>query len=142
MQALMLAAGMGKRLGKYTQVNTKCMLEVAGKKLIDRAIDAIKRAKIKKLILVIGYKGKALQDYIESNYANGEIEFAFIYNNDYSSTNNIYSLYLAKDEMIKDDTILLESDLIYDDNIIKRIIADKRPDLVAVAKYKEWMAQL
>lgn len=42
MQGLMLAAGMGKRLGKYTQGNTKCMLEVAGKTLIERAVDALK----------------------------------------------------------------------------------------------------
>ena len=65
MQALMLAAGMGKRLKKYTNDNTKCMLEVAGKKLIDRAIESILKAKIKKFILVIGYKGQELKKYIE-----------------------------------------------------------------------------
>ncbi len=139
MQALMLAAGMGKRLGKYTQGNTKCMLEVAGEKLVDRAIESVKRAKIKRFVFVVGYKGERLQNYIETTYAKSDMEFVFVYNNDYSNTNNIYSLYLAKDEMIKDDTILLESDLIYDENSIATIVADKREDLIAVAKYKEWM---
>ena len=58
MQALMLAAGMGKRLGKYTQGDTKCMLEVAGKKLVDRAVESVKRAKIKRFVFVVGYKGE------------------------------------------------------------------------------------
>lgn len=58
MQALMLAAGMGKRLGKYTNNNTKCMVEVAGKKLIDRAIESVEMAGIKKMILVVGYQAK------------------------------------------------------------------------------------
>ena len=56
MQALILAAGMGKRLGKYTDDNTKCMVKVAGKRLIDYAVEAIIEAKINKCVLVVGYK--------------------------------------------------------------------------------------
>lgn len=139
MQALMLAAGMGKRLKKYTNDNTKCMLEVAGKKLIDRAIESIVKAKIKKFILVIGYKGQELKKYIEEKYINLDMEFVFIENTEYATTNNIYSLWLAKNEMSKDDTILLESDLIFEDRVISEMVKDKRKNLVAVAKYQEWM---
>lgn len=139
MQALLLAAGMGNRLGKYTNNNTKCMVEVAGKKLIDRAISAIKQAKINKMIVVLGYKGENLKNYILETHKNSSIEFIFIDNKDYATSNNIYSFYLAKDHIIKDDTILLESDLIYEEKLIKEIADLPQQNVVAIAKYKSWM---
>ena len=139
MQALMLAAGMGKRLGKFTNDNTKCMVEVAGKKLIDCAIEAVVEADIKKMIIVVGYKGEALIDYVKDNYQNCGIEFVFIDNKDYAVSNNIYSFYLAKDHVINEDTLLLESDLIYDKDLLKKIVECKQKNIAVIAKYKSWM---
>ena len=142
MQALMLAAGMGKRLGKYTAGNTKCMLNVNGKTLIERAIEALLDAGVNKLVMVLGYKGENVKKYLLEECTNPrvkEMELVFVDNDVYDKTNNIYSLYLAKDELAKDDTILLESDLIYDYNLIKRLVDSKEPNLVSVAKYKQWM---
>ncbi len=138
MQALMLAAGMGKRLAQYTKNNTKCMVEVAGSKLIDHAIEALKVAGIKRFIVVLGYKGENLKKYILSKYEN-ELELVFIENKQYDTTNNIFSFYLAKDELEKDDTVLLESDLIFDKNLIKEMCEAKEKNVVAVAKYESWM---
>ena len=138
MQALMLAAGLGKRLAKYTKNNTKCMVDVAGEKLIDHAIKAIKNANIKKFVIVLGYKGENLKNYILEKHQ-GELEFVFINNEVYATTNNIYSFYLAKEELEKDDTILLESDLIYDENLIRDIANCSEKNVVAVAKYESWM---
>ena len=134
----MLAAGMGKRLAKYTANNTKCMVSVAGEKLIDRAIESLKIAGIKKFVLVIGYKGENLKKYILENHK-GEMEFVFIENKDYATTNNIYSFYLAKDELVKDDTILLESDVIFEKDLIKKMVESKYDNAAAVAKYESWM---
>ena len=134
----MLAAGMGKRLAKYTQNNTKCMVPVAGKKLIDRAIESLKIAGINRFVIVIGYKGENLKKYILENHK-GEMEFVFIENKDYATTNNIYSFYLAKDELIKDDTILMESDVIYEPDLIKKMVEYKHQNIAAVAKYESWM---
>ena len=142
MQALMLAAGMGKRLGKYTQNNTKCMLNVDGKTLLERAVEALLDAGIKKLIMVVGYKRDNVKKYIQEECKNPrvkEMEFVFIDNDVYDKTNNIYSLYMAKDFLEKDDTILLESDLIYDPILINRLVASQKPNLVSVAKYEQWM---
>ena len=139
MQALLLAAGMGRRLGKYTNGNTKCMVEVAGKKLIDRAIDAVKYAGINKMIIVLGYKGENLRQYIVDNYKNDTMEFVFIDNKDYATSNNIYSFYLAKEHIIADDTILMESDLIYENQLIKQIVDLPQSNVVSIAKYKSWM---
>ena len=142
MQALMLAAGMGKRLGKYTQGNTKCMLKIQGKTLIERAIEASLEAGIKKFVIVVGYKGDNVKKYLLEECKNPkikEMEIEFVDNDVYDKTNNIYSLYLAKDKLKEDDTILLESDLIYDYDLIKRLVDNKEPNLVSVAKYEQWM---
>lgn len=139
MQAIMLAAGKGSRLGKYTKNNTKCMLEVYGKTLLERAIDALLTANIKDFIIVLGYKGDNVKKYIKESGLDKKINITYIYNDIYDTTNNIYSLYLAKDYLIKDDTILLESDLIYDESIIKKLVDSKYQSAAVLAKYEEWM---
>lgn len=139
MQAIMLAAGKGSRLGKYTKNNTKCMLEVYGKTLLERAIDALLLAGIKDFIIVLGYKGESVKKYIREKELDKKINIIYVDNDVYDTTNNIYSLYLAKDYLIKDDTILLESDLIYDVSIVKKLVDSKYDSAAVIAKYEEWM---
>ncbi len=137
MQAIILAAGMGKRLGELTQGNTKCMVEVNGVKLIDRVLNQLSAYNLTRVIIVVGYKGKELQEYIGNSRNNLNIEY--IENPLYDKTNNIYSLGLAKDKMVEDDTILLESDLIFEDNILDLLINNPFPNLALVARYEPWM---
>ncbi|XPV68937.1 MAG: aminotransferase class I/II-fold pyridoxal phosphate-dependent enzyme [Halarcobacter sp.] len=137
MQALILAAGTGSRLGKYTKENTKCMLEVNGETLINQALAKLNNVGIKKLIMVVGYKKDNLIEHVGNRYKNIEIEY--IENPIYSTTNNIYSLYLAKDKLAQDDTILLESDLLFEEKILLNLINDKRKSLAVVDKYQAWM---
>lgn len=78
MQALMLAAGMGRRMGKYTEAMTKCMIEVGGKTLLQRAVDALKEAGITKFVMVVGWECDKLVDYIQRNISG--MDFQFVYN--------------------------------------------------------------
>ena len=64
MQAIILAAGMGRRLGEYTKDNTKCMVPVNGVRLIDRVLNQLSELDLKRVVIVVGYKGKELVDYI------------------------------------------------------------------------------
>ena len=142
MQALMLAAGMGKRLGELTKNNTKCMLEIQGKTLIERAVEALLDSGVTKMYIVVGYKGENLKKFLTEECTNPRIkdmEFVFIDNDEYDKTNNIYSLYLAKDVLKEDDTILLESDLIYEPKLIKDLVESEKKNAVTVAKFEPWM---
>ena len=139
MQAIMLAAGKGSRLGKYTKNNTKCMLDVHGETLLERTIDALLEAGIKDFILVLGYKKDNVKKFIKEKELDKKINITYVDNDVYDTTNNIYSLYLAKDYLIQDDTILLESDLIYDKSIIKKLVNSKYESAALIAKYEEWM---
>ena len=139
MQALMLAAGKGSRLGKYTKDNTKCMLEVNGKTLLERTIDSLLEANIDKFIIVLGYKKENVINFIKEKELDKKINITYVYNDIYDTTNNIYSLYLAKEYLKNDDTILLESDIIYDKSIIKKLVDSNYESAAVVAKYNEWM---
>lgn len=137
MQAIILAAGMGKRLGEYTQDNTKCMVKVNGVTLIDRTLTQLSQLNLTKVILVIGYKGDNLRNYIGNEYKGLKIEY--IENPIYNKTNNIYSLSLAKEQLQEDDTLLIESDLIFEDSLFPMIVNDPYPNLAMVDKYETWM---
>ncbi len=137
MQVVILAAGMGRRLKHMTQDNTKCMLEVGGIKLIDRIYNSVKKIDISRIIIVTGYEADNLKSHIECQ--NYDIETIYIHNKDYSITNNIYSLSLASDLMMEDDTLLFESDLIFEDRIVEIVINDPRPNIAVVDKYESWM---
>ena len=137
MQAIILAAGMGKRLKELTQNNTKCMVKVNGVTLIDRMLHQIERKRLSRIIIVVGYEGQKLIDYI--NTLNIQIPVVYINNPIYDKTNNIYSLALAKDWLVKDDTLLFESDLIFEDSVLDALISDPRDTLALVDKYESWM---
>ena len=137
MQAVILAAGMGRRLGELTGNNTKCMLEVNGVKLIDRALECLAEHNLSRIVLVVGYKRENVKAYVGNSYKG--IEIVYVDNPIYDKTNNIYSLYLAKDYLVAEDTLLLESDLIYEPAVVKRIIDNDYPNLALVDKYESWM---
>lgn len=142
MQALMLAAGMGKRLGRYTKNSTKCMVPVNGKTLIEYAIESLVKNGIKKFVIVVGYKSNVLIDFINSKFNESNLngmKIEFIENKVYDKTNNIYSLYMAKDALCSDDTILLESDLIFKPEIIAKLLKSPDPNLAVVSHFESWM---
>lgn len=137
MQAVILAAGMGKRLKKLTSNNTKCMVKVNGVTMIERLLRQIDRRNVSKIIIVVGYEGEKLKEYIATLGIETQIEF--INNPIYDKTNNIYSLFLASEYLIKEDTLLFESDLIFEDKVLDDLINDKRETLALVDKYESWM---
>ena len=137
MQAIILAAGMGRRLGELTGDNTKCMLKVNGVRLIDRALDCLSSIGLSRIILVVGYKGDNVKEYVGNSYKG--VDIVYVDNPIYDRTNNIYSLYLAKDWLLKEDTLLLESDLIYEPSVVEKIVSNPYPNLALVDKYESWM---
>ena len=138
MQAIILAAGMGRRLGEYTKDNTKCMVPVNGVRLIDRVLNQLSELDLKRVVIVVGYKGKELVDYIGNRY-DDKVKIEFVSNPIYDKTNNIYSLWKVEKQLQEDDTLLLESDLIYDDKLLHMIVENPYPNLALVAKYETWM---
>ena len=139
MQVIILAAGMGRRLGELTQDNTKCMVTVNGVRLIDRLLRQLVSVSnpLHRIVIVIGYEGKKLKEFLGNSYQHIPLEY--VENPIYNKTNNIYSLFLAKEELAYDDTLLVESDLIFEDGVFEKVLSNPFPNLAVVAKYESWM---
>lgn len=137
MQAVILAAGMGKRLGELTKCNTKCMVEVNGIRLIERMLCILGKKALSRIIIVIGYEGDRLRDFIGT--LDISVPVCYVENKAYDRTNNIYSLALASEYLREEDTLLLESDLIFEESLIDCLLTDKRDTLVLVDKFENGM---
>lgn len=128
---------MGRRLGELTKGNTKCMVEVNGTTLIERTLNQLQKLHLSRLVMVVGYQSQNLIDFLGTDYNGLKIEY--VHNPIYDKTNNIYSLALAKRQLQEEDTLLLESDLIFDPQMLEMLLSDPRPNLALVAKYESWM---
>ena len=78
MQAIILAAGMGKRLGALTKDNTKCMIKVNGVTLIDRLLIQLSSLQLSRVVIVVGYKGDKLREYIGNRYPDLHIQYVYL----------------------------------------------------------------
>lgn len=137
MQAIILAAGMGRRLGELTRNQTKCMIEVGGVRLIDRMLTQLTALPLTRVLIVVGYQAEGLRRHIGDRYP--ELNIEYVENEIYDRTNNIYSLALARERLVEDDTLLIESDLILDERLFPLLLDNPWPNLALVAKYESWM---
>lgn len=137
MQAIILAAGMGKRLKDLTRNVTKCMIKVNNVTLIEKMLWQLDSLNLSQIVIVVGYQAQKLIDFIDT--LNIQTPIVYVTNSIYDKTNNIYSLYLAREYLLEEDTLLLESDLIFEDEILNYLLEDPSPNLALVAKYESWM---
>ena len=137
MNALILAAGKGTRMEELTKDKNKCMIKINDISLITRLIKILLKNGIENINIVTGYKSKELKDYINKEL--NDVSINYIENLEYNNTNNIYSMYLAREELKKDDTIIIESDLIFEEDIIKRLKESKNKNIACISKYKNFM---
>lgn len=133
MQAIILAAGIGKRLQPLTNDIPKCMVSIKGKPIIYYIMRQLAKCRqVKEVIIVCGYKAEAIQNYLGKEFEGMKI--TYIFNDKYATTNNVYSLYLAK-ENITSDCLLLESDLYYGGGVIDKVICGKDDCTILVSPY-------
>jgi histidinol-phosphate/aromatic aminotransferase/cobyric acid decarboxylase-like protein/choline kinase len=138
MKAIILAAGYGNRMRPLTDAAHKTLLMVAGKTIIGRIIDGLCDNNITDIVVVTGYREEELVAYLSEHYAHCSI--TYVNNERYRETNNIYSMALAFEQTIIDsDIILIESDLIYEPSVIKRLLHSQHANVALVDKYASGM---
>lgn len=137
MQSIILAAGLGSRLGELTKECTKCMAKINGITLIERMLRQLDRYGMDRIIIVTGYKGDILKDYVQNLGINTPV--VFVDNSDYRHTNNIYSLWLTREFLEEMDSLVLESDMIFEDRVIEKMLAVDNGCGTFVARPRPWM---
>lgn len=135
MKAVILAAGMASRLRPLTSCTPKCLLKVGERTLLQRSMDALVREGIREFVIVTGYLHEQVEAFVSRTYGE-DISVRFIHNKDYETTNNIYSLWLARPEAEGEDILLLDSDLLYDGDIVKRVLADKHENVLTLIRHE------
>ena len=142
-RAIILAAGTASRLRPLTSHTPKCLLKVGERTLLQRSIDALIKAGIREFVIVTGYLHEQIENFVRKTYQDSLPlregrggSFRFIHNKDYETTNNIYSLWLARPEAEGQEVLLLDSDLLYDGQIIERVLADKHDNVLTLIRHE------
>lgn len=134
MKAIILAAGTASRLRPLTSHTPKCLLKVGERTLLQRSMDALIKAGIREFAIVTGYLHEQIENFVKLTYGES-IGVRFIHNKDYETTNNIYSLWLARPEADGQEVLLLDSDLLYDGEILERVLANKHDDVLTLIRH-------
>ena len=134
-RAIILAAGTASRLRPLTSNTPKCLLRVGERTLLQRSMDALIQNGIRQFVIVTGYLHEMIEDFVRQTYADS-ICVSFIHNERYETTNNIYSLWLARPEADGRDVLLLDSDLLYDPKIIARVLADTHNNVLTLIRHE------
>ena len=135
MKAIILAAGTASRLRPLTLHTPKCLLKVGERTLLQRSMDALIQNGIRQFVIVTGYLHEKIEDFVRQTYGDS-ISVCFIHNKDYETTNNIYSLWLARPEAEGQEVLLLDSDLLYDAKIVERVLADKHDNVLTLIRHE------
>ena len=137
MQAVILAAGMGRRLKEHTKDKTKCMVKVGGMTLIERGLRILDEENLSRIIIVTGYQAQGLTLHVDSLGLRTPV--IYVNNSEYETSSNLYSLMLARQYLEAEDTLVIESDIIYEKAVVDRILGAGDECLTFVSKPKPWM---
>jgi len=133
MQTIILAAGLAKRLRPLTDSIPKCLLDLNGKNFLHRTIENLISCDIKDFIFVTGYRESMIKEYLNSNFKN--INKIYITNTDFANNNNSYSLWMTKN-YVKNNILLLDSDILFDYRVVKKLLDSKHQTCIALKNHK------
>tara|TARA_R110002096_G_scaffold274350_2_gene468147 strand:- start:1538 stop:2452 length:915 start_codon:yes stop_codon:yes gene_type:complete len=131
--ALLLAAGTGSRLQPLTKAAPKCLTEVNGVTILERLVINLRKQGFKRLVVGIGHLGDQIQEFLKEHASDLQVDYVF--NPDYATTNNLYSLWLAR-QQITESFMLVESDLVFDFELLDKMLY---PDKMAISRMLPWM---
>ncbi len=134
--AIILAAGRGTRLKNMTENMPKPMVNVNGKSIISKLTEHLINNGINKIVVLVGYMADSLKEHLKEYEST--VDIVFIENNIYDTTNNIYTLWLAKD-YLKNGFYLFEADIFCENDIIKNLLSDSRDNIMLVGKFTSLM---
>lgn len=136
MKGLILAAGQGIRLRPLTFLRPKCLVQVLGKPILKSQLESLERGGVRECVIVLGYFGEQVRDLFGSKF--GRMALTYVENPLFYETNNLYSLWLARTQL-HDDVLLLESDLLFEYELLQEVLDGKHPNVAVVDRFRTGM---
>lgn len=136
MKAVILAAGVGIRLRPLTNSRPKCLVDVQGKPILEYQLESLNKMGINECVVIVGYRAEQIRRRFGAQFKG--VSLSFVENQLYAETNNLYSLWLAKEEL-KDDILLLEGDLVFENALLEDVLASGDSDVAVVDQYRTTM---
>jgi choline kinase len=130
MHCLILAAGTASRLRPLTDSTPKCLLTVGSRSILERAIRAVFHAGVIHFTVVVGFQDWMVKNFLKRNFPS--LDFTFVVNNQFDTTNNAFSLLLAREEIEGHELFLLDGDVVFDDELIPLLIKSPYQSCLAV----------
>jgi choline kinase len=136
MKAVILAAGQGMRLRPLTNHLPKCLVQINRKPIMQHQLESLDSVGIHSCVIVAGFREAQIRDYFGSTFAN--VDITYVLNNSFQNTNNIYSLWTAR-EYLLDDIILMDGDVLFDFPLLADIVHNPYPNVVLVDTFQPHM---
>ncbi len=130
MRAIILAAGVARRLYPLTLNTPKCLLEVAGQPIIDYQMKALMEVGITDATVVVGYHKDMVTTHLTDTF--DKLSFTFMDNPHFFETNTSYSLHLCEEVLREDDCLLMNGDVLYPVELLRHVLEDDRENVLAV----------
>jgi choline kinase len=133
MKTVILAAGIGSRLKPLTDHTPKCLLKIGNKSILELAIENILATTDSEIIIVTGYLGNKIREFMGIKFP--ELRINYIHNSHFEETNNIYSLWMARDSVLGDDMMMMDSDIVFDKQIITKLLNSGYKNCLALKRH-------
>jgi choline kinase len=133
MKAVILAAGIASRLRPLTDNTPKCLLKVGNKNILELTIENLLENNLQDITIVTGYLENQIRDFMKVRFP--ELNITYIHNKLYSSTNNIYSLWLVRNSVLGNDMLMMDSDIVFDEHIISKLINSGYKNCLALKRH-------
>jgi choline kinase len=135
MKTVILAAGIASRLRPLTDNTPKCLLKIGGKSILEMTIENILETNNTEIIIVTGYRENMIREFVSKRFP--DLNVTYVYNNLYTSTNNIYSLWLTKELVLSgDNMMMMDSDIIFDKSIITKLTRSGHRNCLALVRHE------
>jgi histidinol-phosphate/aromatic aminotransferase/cobyric acid decarboxylase-like protein/CTP:phosphocholine cytidylyltransferase-like protein len=136
-KAIILAAGSGSRMQPFTDNLPKCLAPVNGTPILINALTHLCDAGILETVIVVGHCKEKVYELVGDHFR--DMRIVYVESMDYASTNNIYSLWLAREHLCE-DILLLESDIFFDRQLVDKMLSQEGDNHAAVARHQSWMS--
>ena len=130
MKTVILAAGVSARLRPLTNDKPKCLLKIGSKTILERTLDNLLAYNLDDIIIVTGYFEEQIKSFVKRYYP--KLNVTYIFNEQYDTTNNIYSLWMTKELVKNNEMLLLDSDILFDKKILELLIKSEYRNCLAL----------